>query len=57
MALRFLRSGDVLLLRYHPLYFLDAAAEIIIQAYYLLNQLIPVGRKPLNSHKVFNIKS
>jgi hypothetical protein len=57
MAVLFLWGGDVLPLRCHPLRFLGATSKVIIQARGLINQRILVGWKPLNGHRILNIRS
>jgi hypothetical protein len=57
MAFLFLGGGDMFLFRRHPLGFLGATTEIIVQSCRLLNQFVPVGRESLDGLGVFNIGS
>jgi hypothetical protein len=45
----------VLLFRCYFFDFLGATSEVIIQARYLADQIVPVSRESLDSYSVFNI--
>jgi hypothetical protein len=56
MAILLFGCRDRLPLWRNAFYFLRSTPEIIIQACSLMNQGVPIGGKPLNRHRIFDIR-